>query len=95
MINPLYEHVLIDVEEEDQMTKGGIFIPETSLKSPWLKGKVLKVGCGHRSLTGEIHPLQVKPNDTILFRKGAGIELKDEDGTKYLVLQEKEIIGIV
>ena len=95
MINPMYENILIDPMTEDEMTKGGIFIPETSLKTPYMKGTVLKVGHGWHGVTGDIIPLQVKPGDVVLFRKGVAIELKDDDGTKYLILPEKDILGVV
>jgi chaperonin GroES len=80
------------IKEEDK-TKGGIIIPDTAKEKPQ-EGKVVAVGKGKRSETGDLIALEVKAGDRILFGKYSGSEVKLE-GEEHLILREDDILGIL
>jgi chaperonin GroES len=75
------------------MTASGIMLPETAKEKPQ-KGKVLSVGPGDRDEDGKRIPMDVSVDDTILFAKYAGTEIK-VDGKKLLILRESDLLAIV
>ncbi|MCA9521316.1 MAG: co-chaperone GroES [Myxococcales bacterium] len=92
-IRPLYDRVLVKRIEEEQVSKGGIIIPDTAKEKP-LEGKVIAVGNGKVQDDGSLRALDVKAGDRILFSKYAGTEVKI-DGEEHLILREDDILGIV
>jgi chaperonin GroES len=91
-IQPLYDRVLIKRFEEEEKTAGGIIIPDTAKEKP-TKGKIVAVGTGARSDSGQIIPLTVKKGDVVLFAKWGGQEIK-VDGEELIILKESDIIAI-
>lgn len=92
-IKPLGNRVVIEPIEQEEMTAGGIVLPETAKEKPQ-KGTVLAVGPGDRDEDGERIPLDVKEGDTVLFAKYSGTEIK-LDGKKVLILRESDLLAIV
>ncbi len=92
-IQPLGDHVLVEPEDAEERSKGGIVIPDTA-KEKQQKGRVAAVGKGRANDEGEITPLEVKENDKILYGRYSGTEIKI-DGTDYLILREEDILGII
>jgi chaperonin GroES len=90
---PLGGRVLIEPLEQEEVTAGGIVLPETAKEKPQ-QGKVLAAGPGERDDKGERIPLDVKVGDTVLFAKYSGTEVK-MDGKKLLILRETDLLGIV
>jgi chaperonin GroES len=90
---PLGGRVLVEPIEQEEMTSGGIVLPETAKEKPQ-QGKVLAAGPGDRNDKGERITMDVKVGDTILFAKYSGTEVK-MDGKKLLILRESDILGIV
>ncbi len=90
---PLHDRVLVRRLEEDEMTVGGIIIPDTAKEKP-MEGEVLSVGAGARNDKGELTPLDVKAGDRILFGKWSGSEVKI-DGEELVIMKESDIMGIV
>ena len=90
---PLHDRVLVRRVEAEEKTAGGIIIPETAKEKPQ-EGEVVSVGTGARNESGEIHPLEVKAGDKILFGKWSGTEVK-VDGEDLLIMKESDILGIV
>ena len=90
---PLHDRILVRRIESDARTKGGIIIPDTAKEKPQ-EGEVIATGTGVRSEDGQIHPLDVKPGDRILFGKWGGTEIK-LDGEDLLILKESDVLGIV
>jgi len=91
-INPLHDRVIVKRMAEEEMTKGGLYIPETAKEAP-AEGKILAVGPG-KSEDGKVVPLGVKVNDVVIFSKYAGTEVKI-DGEELLIMREEDILGIV
>ena len=87
---PLHDRVLVQREESEEKTAGGIIIPDTAKEKP-MQGKIIAVGSGSRDEQGNVTPLDVKAGDTVLFGKWSGTEIK-LDGTDYLIMKESDII---
>ena len=92
-VRPLHDRLLVRRVEENQVTKGGIIIPDAAKERP-LEGKVLAVGAGKRMEDGTVVALDVKAGDRILFGKYAGTEIKI-DGVEHLILGEDEVLGVI
>src|SRR4026208_2472795 len=90
---PLGGRVLVEPIEQDEMTPGGIILPETAKEKPQ-EGKILAVGPGDRDDEGKRIQLDVKVGDKVLFAKYSGTEVK-MDGKKLLILRESGILGTV
>jgi chaperonin GroES len=90
---PLHDRVLVEREESEEKTAGGIIIPDTAKEKP-MQGKIVAVGSGARDEQGKATPLDVKAGDTVLFGKWSGTEIK-LDGTDYLIMKESDIMGIL
>ena len=92
-LKPLGDRVVVKPIEQDDVTSGGIMLPDTAKEKPQ-KGEVLAVGPGGRNDAGERVELDVKVGDTVMYAKYAGTEIK-LDGKKVLVLRESDILAIV
>ena len=92
-LKPLGDRVVVKPIEQDEITAGGIMLPDTAKEKPQ-KGTVLAVGPGNRNDAGDHVALDVAVDDTVLFAKYAGTEIKLE-GEKVLVLRESDILAIV
>ena len=92
-LKPLGSRVVIEPIEQDEVTAGGIVLPETAKEKPQ-KGKILSVGPGDRDEGGKRIPMDIKVGDTVLYAKYAGTEIKVE-GKKLLILKESDVLAIV
>jgi chaperonin GroES len=92
-LRPLQDRIIVKRLEEETMTAGGIFIPETAKEKPQ-KGEVIAVGKGKKTEDGKVIPIDVKAGDKVLFGKYAGTEIKIE-GEEYLIMREDDILGIM
>jgi chaperonin GroES len=92
-LKPLGSRVVVEPLEENEVTAGGIVLPETAKEKPQ-KGVVLSVGPGDRDEEGKRIPMDVAVNDTVLFAKYGGTEIK-VDGKKLLILRESDLLAIV
>ena len=93
MLKPLGERVVIRVLEQEEKTASGIFLPDTAKEKP-SQGEVVAVGPGKLQDDGKRVALDVKVGDKIIFSKYAGTEVKFE-GTKYLIVSERDILAII
>jgi chaperonin GroES len=92
-MRPLRDRILVERIEEQEQKVGGIIIPDTAKEKPQ-QGRVVAVGKGRVTDTGEVFPLDVTEGDTVLFGKYAGTEIKI-DGKEYLIVGEDEVLGIL
>ena len=90
---PLHDRVIVKRLEEEEVTPGGIFIPDTAKEKP-SRGEVLAVGPGSRDEDGKRQPLDVKEGDHVLFGKWSGTEVKI-DGEELMVMKESDIFAII
>jgi chaperonin GroES len=92
-LKPLGDRVVVEPIEQDEITSGGIVLPETAKEKPQ-QGKVVAAGPGARDEDGKRIALDVKVGDTVLFAKYAGTEFK-LDGKKLLILRESDLLAII
>ena len=92
-IKPLGNRVVVEPIEQEEMTAGGIVLPETAKEKPQ-KGTVLAAGRGDRDDDGEFIPMEVQVGDTVLFAKYSGTEIKYE-GKKLLIMRESDILAVL
>ncbi|MCS6908767.1 MAG: co-chaperone GroES [Anaerolineales bacterium] len=93
VLRPLGNRVVVEPIEQEEVTPGGIVLPETAKEKPQ-KGKVLSVGPGERDDEGKRIPMDVKEGDMVLFAKYAGTEVKI-DNKKLLILRESDLLAII
>ena len=92
-IRPLHDRIVVKRQEEREVKKGGIIIPDTAKEKPQ-EGKVIAVGNGKVNEDGKKIPLDVKAGDKILFGKYSGSEVKiDEE--EYLIMKEDDVLAII
>ena len=92
-IRPLHDRVIVEREEEERTSAGGIVIPDTAAEKP-IRGKVVATGHGKILDDGSVRPLDVKAGDTVLFGKYSGTEVK-VDGEDLLVMREDDIMAVI
>jgi chaperonin GroES len=92
-LKPLGDRLIVKPLEQEEVTAGGIVLPETAKEKPQ-KGEVLAAGPGGRDESGERIPMEVAVGDMVLFAKYAGTEIKI-DGDKHLILRESDVLAIV
>ncbi|HJS19784.1 MAG TPA: co-chaperone GroES [Anaerolineales bacterium] len=92
-LKPLGGRVIVEPIEQEEMTAGGIILPETAKEKPQ-EGKILAAGPGDRDEDGERIPMEVQVGDKVLYAKYSGTEVK-VDGRKLLILRESDILAVV
>ncbi len=92
-LKPLGGRVIVEPIEQEEMTAGGIILPETAKEKPQ-EGKILASGPGERDEAGTRIAMEVKVGDKVLYAKYSGTEVK-MDGKKLLILRESDILAIV
>jgi chaperonin GroES len=92
-LKPLGDRVVVEPIEQEEITAGGIVLPETAKEKPQ-RGTVVAAGPGARDDEGDRIALDVKVGDTVLYAKYAGTEFK-VDGKKLLILKESDLLAIV
>ena len=92
-LKPLGNRLVIEPLEQEEVTAGGIVLPETAKEKPQ-KGNVLAVGPGDRDEAGKRILMDVAVGDVVLFAKYSGTEIK-LDGKKLLILRESDILAIL
>ncbi|MGK0172402.1 MAG: chaperonin GroES [Gammaproteobacteria bacterium] len=92
-IRPLRDRILVERQEEERTSAGGIVIPDSATEKP-IQGTVIAVGSGTVLDNGDVRPVDVKVGDNVLFGKYSGTEVK-VGGEELLVLREDDVIGVI
>jgi chaperonin GroES len=90
-LKPLGDRIVVKPVAKEEVTKGGIVLPDTAKEKPQ-EGEVVAVGPGRVTEEGNRIPLDVKKGDTIVYPKYSGTELKI-DGEEYLIMRESEVLA--
>ena len=92
-IRPLDDRVVVEQFEAEEMTTGGIVLPDSAREKPQ-QGKVLATGPGKLlEKTGERGQMSVKVGDSVFYGKYSGTEVELE-GDTYVILRESDILAI-
>ena len=92
MLKPLGGRVLVKPLDKEQRSRGGIILPDTAQKRPQ-EGKVIAVGEGRLSDTGERLPIPVKAGEIVVYPEYGGTEVKIDD-TEYLLIDSDAILAV-
>jgi len=92
-IKPLGDKVLVKRLKAEEITAGGIVLPDTAKEKP-KEGKIIAVGRGRLLKDGSYAPFSVKIGDKVLFTSYAGTEIKLH-GEEFLVMNEEDILAVV
>ncbi|MCX6121806.1 MAG: co-chaperone GroES [Ignavibacteriales bacterium] len=93
MLKPLADRVVVKPSKAEEMTKGGIIVPDTAKEKPvW--GEVIAVGPGRISDEGKPIAMEVKVGNKVLYGKYSGTEVTIE-GEELLLMRESDIFAIM
>lgn len=92
-IRPLADKVIVQRVEAEEVTAGGIVLPDSAKEKPQ-RGKIVSVGDGKLLKDGSRGKMQVKKGDEVLFTSYAGSEVKIS-GKEYMIMDESDIIAII
>ena len=90
---PLGDRVLVKPLEADEVTEGGIIIPDSAREKPQ-EGEVVALGTGKTDDDGNKIEFEVKVGDRVLTSKYGGTEVKVE-GEDYSILRQDDILGVI
>ena len=90
-LQPLGDRLVVRPIEREEVTKGGIFLPDTAKEKPQ-EGEVLAVGPGRLSEDGKRIAMDVKVGDIVVYTKYGGMEIK-VDEEELLILREGDILA--
>ena len=90
-IEPLADRLVVKPIEREEVTKGGIVLPDTVKEKPQ-EGKVIAVGPGRLSEDGKRIPVDIKVGDIVIYAKYGGTEIKIED-EELMILRESDILA--
>jgi chaperonin GroES len=92
-LKPLGNRVVIEPVEQEEITAGGIVLPDTAKEKPQ-QGIILAVGPGARDEDGKRIAMDVAVGDKVLYAKYSGTEIKLDD-KKVLIFRETDILAVV
>ena len=90
-LKPFGDRVLVRPTIEQEVTKGGLILPDTAREKPQ-RGEVIAVGPGWLDKDGKRIAMEVKKGDKVLYSRYAGTEIKLND-EEYLILRETDILA--
>lgn len=93
-MQPLGDRVVVKALEAEDKSKGGIVLPDTAKEKPQ-EGKIVAVGKGKVSDSGNRESLEVKVGDKVLYGKYSGTEITTKEGEELLIMREEDILAIV
>lgn len=90
-LQPLADRLVVKPIEREEMTKGGIVLPDTAKERPQ-EGEVIAVGPGRLSDDGKRIAIDVNVGDKVIYAKYGGSEIKI-DGEELVILRESDILA--
>jgi chaperonin GroES len=90
-LQPMADRVLVKPIEKEEMTKSGIYLPDTAKEKPQ-EGEILAVGPGKMSEDGKRIAMDLKVGDIVIYAKYGGTEIKIDD-EELIILRESDILA--
>ena len=90
-VKPLSDRIVVKPEAAEEKTASGIILPDTAQEKPQM-GKVVAVGPGKSSDSGELIKMSLKKGDRVLYGKYSGTEIT-VDGDDVLIMRESDILA--
>ena len=92
-LTPLHDRLIVRAAAPEEVTKGGIILPDTVKEKPQ-QGEVRAVVAAKYDEAGKLVPMAVKAGDTVLYGKYSGTEIA-VDGEDLLIMRESDVFAIV
>ncbi len=92
-LKPLGDRVIVKPKEAEEVTKGGIILPDTAKEKPQ-EGEVVAAGPGRVTDDGKKIAMELKVGDKILYGKYSGTEIKIDD-VEYLIMRESDVYAVI
>jgi chaperonin GroES len=86
IVQPLGSRVLVRIEPEENVTRSGLFVPDTAKEKPQ-RGLVVAIG-------DDSEVIKVKPGDRVLFAKYTGTEIRIES-EEHLIIESADLLAIL
>ena len=90
-LSPLGDRIVVKPIEREEVTKGGIILPDTAKEKPQ-EGEIITVGPGKVKDDGTRIAMDVKVGDKVIYAKYAGTEVEVDD-EKLLIMHESDIMA--
>jgi len=90
-LEPLGDRVVIKPTPKEDVSKGGIVLPDTAKEKPQ-EGKIIAVGPGRLTEDGKRIAMEVKKGDKVIYSKYAGTEFKLDD-EELVIMREGDILA--
>ena len=96
-LKPVNDKIVVKTNsKEEEVTEGGILLPDTVDQGKLMEGEVVSVGKGMYSASGTLIPVVVNVGETILYNKHAQThEYKTTDGEELVIMSVNEVLSIV
>jgi chaperonin GroES len=91
-LQPLADRLVVKPIQKKEVTKGGIFLPDTAKEKPQ-EGEIIAVGPGRMTDEGKRIAMDVKVGDRVIYSKYGGSEIKIDD-VEMIILRESDILAI-
>jgi len=92
LLKPLADRIVVKPTEAEEVTKGGIVLPDTAKERPQ-EGEVIAVGPGKTLETGALVPVEVKVGDKVIYSKYGGTEVKI-GREEYVILRQDDVLAV-
>ena len=92
-VQPLADRVVLEPAAAEEMSSGGIILPDTAQEKPQ-QGTIVAAGPGKASDSGSLVAMEVKKGDKVLYGKYSGTEFSFE-GTDYLIMRVSDILAVL
>lgn len=94
MLKPLADRIVVKPTAAEEVTKGGIVLPDTAKERPQ-EGEVIATGPGKTlETTGVLVPMEVKVGDKVIYSKYGGTQIKIA-GEEYVILRQDDVLSII
>jgi chaperonin GroES len=90
-IQPLADRLVVKPMQKEEVTKGGIILPDTAKEKPQ-EGEIVAVGPGRITDDGKRIAMDLKAGDRVIYSKYGGSEIKIDD-VEYIILRESDILA--
>ncbi|MEI6512698.1 MAG: co-chaperone GroES [bacterium] len=93
MLKPLGDRIIVSIKTADEMSRGGIFLPETAKEKPH-EGEIIAVGPGRMMEDGKLSQMEVNVGDRVLLNKYGGTEVT-VGGKDFTIVRQDDILAVL
>jgi chaperonin GroES len=90
-LQPLADRLVVKPIQKEEMTRGGIYLPDTAKEKPQ-EGEVVAVGPGRMTDDGKRIAMDLKVGDRVIYSKYGGSEIKIDE-VEMIILRESDILA--